>query len=86
MIKEVMPDIPGGPVVKNLSAHAGDVGWTPGSGRFHMLGATKPMHHDYGARALESTSHNRQSPRACAPRGERRLHSAWLAEARKRLQ
>ena len=35
VIKEVMPDIPGGPVVKNLSANAGDVGWIPGSGRFH---------------------------------------------------
>ena len=29
-------DIPGGPVVKNPSANAGDTDPTPGLGRFHM--------------------------------------------------
>ena len=29
-------DFPGGPVVKNLPANAGDVGSIPGMGRFHM--------------------------------------------------
>ena len=29
--------IPGGPVVKNLPANAGDTGSIPGLGRFHML-------------------------------------------------
>ena len=29
-------DFPGGPVVKNLPANAGDTGWIPGPGRFHM--------------------------------------------------
>ena len=29
-------DFPGGPVVKNLSANAGDTGSTPGPGRFHV--------------------------------------------------
>ena len=29
-------DFPGGAVDKNLPANAGDVGWIPGSGRFHM--------------------------------------------------
>ena len=28
-------DLPGGPVVKNPPADAGDVGSSPGSGRFH---------------------------------------------------
>ena len=28
---------PGGPVVKNLPANAGDTGSIPGLGRFHML-------------------------------------------------
>ena len=28
---------PGGPLVKNLPADAGDMGLTPGLGRFHML-------------------------------------------------
>ena len=38
---------PGGLVVKNLPAHEGEIGLTPGSGRFHMLwGATKPVHHN----------------------------------------
>ena len=30
-------DFPGGPVVKNPSATAGDTGLTPGPGRFHLL-------------------------------------------------
>ena len=30
-------DFPGGPVVKNLSANAGDMGSVPNLGRFHML-------------------------------------------------
>ena len=30
-------DFPGGPVVKNLPASAGDMGLIPGMGRFHML-------------------------------------------------
>ena len=30
-------DFPGGPVVKNLPANAGDMGLMPGVGRYHML-------------------------------------------------
>ena len=30
-------DFPGGPVVKNPSANAGDMGSIPNLGRFHML-------------------------------------------------
>ena len=29
-------DFPGGTVVKNLPANAGNMGWIPGLGRFHM--------------------------------------------------
>ena len=29
-------DFPGGPVVKNPPANAGDTGLSPGPGRFHM--------------------------------------------------
>jgi len=29
-------DFPGGPVVKNLPANAGDTGSIPGPGKFHM--------------------------------------------------
>ena len=49
-------DFPGGPVVENPPANAGDVGSVPGLGRSYMLRATKPMHHNYrvpGARALQ---------------------------------
>jgi len=31
-----MLDFPGGPVVKNLPASAGDTGLIPGLGRFHV--------------------------------------------------
>ena len=42
----ILRDFPGGPVVKNLSANAGDVGSIPGPGRPHMPEATKPVHHN----------------------------------------
>ena len=35
-IKIGLCGFPGGPVVKNLPANAGDVGLIPGSGRSHM--------------------------------------------------
>ena len=31
-----MVDFADGPVVENLPANAGDAGWIPGLGRFHM--------------------------------------------------
>ena len=37
-----MQGFPGGPVVKNLPASAGDTGLIPGPGRSHMHGASKP--------------------------------------------
>ena len=46
-------DFPGSLEVKNLLANAGDRGWIPGPGRFQCHGATKPMHHNYGAYTLE---------------------------------
>ena len=48
-------DFPGGSVVKNPPANAGDTGSSPGSGRSHM---PKPVHHHYWAWALEPMSHN----------------------------
>ena len=39
---------PGGAVVKNPPANAGDTGSSPGPGRSHMpCGTTKPMRHNY---------------------------------------
>ena len=40
-------DFPGGTVVKNPPANAGDTGSSPGLGRSHMCGANKPMRHSY---------------------------------------
>ena len=34
-------DLPGGPVVKNLLAKAGDLGWLPGPGRLHIPWGSK---------------------------------------------
>ena len=33
----IVLDFPGGPVVKNLPENVGDMGPTPGRGRFHIL-------------------------------------------------
>ena len=38
---------PGGAVVENPPANAGDTGSSPGPGRSHMHGATKPVCHNY---------------------------------------
>ena len=35
-VKGVLEDFPGGTVVKNPPANAGDTGSIPGPGRFHM--------------------------------------------------
>ena len=35
-VEERIIRLPGGPVVKNLPANAGDTGLTPGLGGFHM--------------------------------------------------
>ena len=37
VLKKSLQDFPGGPVVKNLPANAGDTGSIPGLGRSHML-------------------------------------------------
>ena len=42
-----MWDFPGGTVVKNPPANAGDVDLSPGPGRSHIRGATKPVNHSY---------------------------------------
>ena len=47
---------PGGSVVKNPPANAGDTASIPGLGRSHMHRATKPGHHNYWACSLEPGS------------------------------
>ena len=55
------PGFPGGSVVKNPPAHAGDTGLIPGSGRSHGGGNGNPLHYfclenptDKGAWQLQS--------------------------------
>ena len=43
----LLRDFPGGTVVKNPPANAGDTGSIPGPGRSHMGRATKPVCHSY---------------------------------------
>ena len=40
-------DFPGGTVVKNPPANAGDTGSSPGLGRSHMPQSNKPVRHNY---------------------------------------
>ena len=37
LLEKSLRDVPGGPVVKNPPANAGDTGWIPDPARFHML-------------------------------------------------
>ena len=74
---------PGGSVVKNLPANAGDTGSNPGPGRFHMLQSNEA--HVLQLRSLRSRACKPQLlsphattteacvPRACAPQQERPL-------------
>ena len=49
---------PGGSVVRNLHANAGDMGSIPGPGRLTCRRATKPVRHKYWPCVLEPRSHN----------------------------
>ena len=51
-------DFPGGAVVKNPPAKAGDKGSIPGLGRSHMPRSNKPVCHNYWACTLEPASYN----------------------------
>ena len=72
---------PGGAVVRNLPAKAGDMGSSPGPEDPTCRWATKPMRHNYWACALEPVSHNywaqratttkTRAPRAHAPQQEK---------------
>ena len=63
IFKNLHGDIPGGSVLKNLPANAGDMGSSPSPEDPTCHRATKPLHHNYWACALEPTSHNYWSPR-----------------------
>ena len=56
--REVSEGFPGGAVVKNLPANAGNTGSSRGPGRSHMPQRTKPVRHNYWACPLGPASHN----------------------------
>ena len=64
-------DFPGGSVVKNQEPWIQSLVWEDPTCR----GATKPVHHNYGARALETAScdYGAYMPRAGAPQPEEPL-------------
>ena len=55
-IKKYATDFPGGALAKNPPANARHTCSSPGPGTSH--GATKPVHHNYWACALEPVCHN----------------------------
>ena len=45
-LKKKLTDLPGGAVVRSLSANVGDAGLVPGPGGFHKLQEVSPMCHN----------------------------------------
>ena len=73
-LKNQLWGFPGGSVVKNPPANAGDVGLVPAQGRCTSRAATRPLHHSCRACA--------QEPRArlqAKPSEEKPTHRAWRA-------
>ena len=65
------PGLPGGPMIKNPPANAEDTDSTPGLGRSHMTGGTKPEGHNCWA----------HGPRACALQQEKSPQwEAWALQ------
>ena len=63
-IKTIMRGFPGGAVVENLPANAGDTGLSPGLGRSHMPRSnTRPMSHNYLACACGACAPQKERPR-----------------------
>ena len=79
--KSWVKDFPGGPVLKNLPADAGNTGSSPGLGRSHMLRSKKaraPQLLGLCSRAREqqllrphATTTEARGPRALAPQQEK---------------
>ena len=59
--KEITRDFPGGPMVKNTPANGGDIASIPDREDPTCHTATKTMHHNYSACALEPMVHNMRS-------------------------
>ena len=79
--RKVKEDFPGGPVVKNLPANAGDTGLSLGPGRSHMLQSNKARApqllslrsraHEPQLLSLWATTTEARVPRARAPQQEK---------------
>ena len=71
--KAVYEDFPGGPVVKNLPANAGDMGSTPALGRSHILKVNYahvpqlPSQHTLGPMFCNKRSHHNEKPTLSNP-------------------
>ena len=65
--------IPGGPVVKNLPANAGDLGLIPGAGRSHSHWATREVPNNCRSPQLQKSSHRGPRPAAREAAPVRRL-------------
>ena len=66
-------DFPGGPLVKNLPAHAGDTGSIPGLGRFHTPQRNKVSARQPVNPILKHVLHKRNH------RNEKSTHRSWRA-------
>ena len=55
-------DFPGGPVVGNAPANAGNTGFIPGLGGSHMPRGTKPVHHSYCTHAPRAHALQHEKP------------------------
>ena len=55
-------EFPGGPMAKNPPVNVGNTDSIPALGRFHSLGATMPVCHNFRGCALESEFHRERSP------------------------
>ena len=66
---KAVSDFPGGPVIKNLPASAGDTGSIPALGRFRMPRGAKPVHHKgWSLSTLEAMLHSKRSLRSKKPK------------------
>ena len=72
-------DFPGGPVVRNLPANAGNRGSIPGLGRFHMLQGNKAhLLQLLSLSALKLMSHNYWSPENTLHKSRKKMKSFTL--------
>ena len=80
----MVPGFPGGTVVKNPPANAGDTGSSPGPGRSHMPWSNKARVPQL--LSLHATTTEARVPKARAPQREattmRSPHTAWKSSPR----